>query len=321
MNQPASPSPQRSPGGSEGKRTRELIDGVLLLNKPVGITSNAALQKAKWLLNAKKAGHTGTLDPFADGLLPLCFGEATKFSAYLLDADKRYRAVLQLGVTTSTGDPEGEVLDTRPVTVGCDDVVALLPRFTGEIEQVPPMHSALKHQGRPLYEYARAGIDIERPARRVHIRALDLVECSPPRVVLDVQCSAGTYIRTLAQDIGAALGCGAHLTALTRTAAGGFSLQQAHTLADLEALDAGQRPGLLRPADCLVAHLPAVHLDAADAEALCHGRSVAHPAAPAGLARVYTVGHAFIGLADAEAGRLVPRRLIATQEAGAAQQA
>jgi tRNA pseudouridine55 synthase len=296
------------------KPARQPIDGVLLLNKPVGITSNAALQKAKWLLNAKKAGHTGTLDPFADGLLPLCFGEATKFSAYLLDADKHYRAVLQLGVTTSTGDPEGEVLSTREVTVGCDDVAAVLPRFMGEIEQIPPMHSALKHQGRPLYEYARAGIEIERPARRVHIHALELVECSPPRVVLDVQCSAGTYIRTLAQDIGAALGCGAHLTALTRTAAGGFSLDQAHTLADLEALDASQRITLLSPADCLVAHLPAVHLDAADAEALCQGRNVAHPAARPGLTRVYTASHTFIGLANADAGHLVPHRLIATQQ-------
>lgn len=321
MNQPASPSPQPSPGGNGGKRTREPIDGVLLLNKPVGITSNAALQKAKWLLNAKKAGHTGTLDPFADGLLPLCFGEATKFSAYLLDADKRYRAVLQLGVTTSTGDPEGEVLETRPVTVGCDEVAAVLPRFTGEIEQIPPMHSALKHQGRPLYEYARAGIEIERPARRVHIRALELVECSPPRVVLDVQCSAGTYIRTLAQDIGAALGCGAHLTALTRTAAGGFSLEQAHTLVELEVLEPAQRAALLAPADCLVAHLPAAQLDPADAEALRQGRSIAHPAASTGLTRVYTVEHAFIGLADADAGRLVPRRLMATQDAGTAQQA
>ena len=316
MNQPASPSPQRSPGGSEGKRTRELIDGVLLLNKPVGITSNAALQKAKWLLNAKKAGHTGTLDPFADGLLPLCFGEATKFSAYLLDADKRYRAVLQLGVTTTTGDPEGEVLETREVSVDCADVAAVLPRFMGEIEQVPPMHSALKHQGRPLYEYARAGIDIERPARRVHIRTLDLVECNPPRVVLDVQCSAGTYIRTLAQDIGAALGCGAHLTALTRTAAGGFGLEQAHTLAEVEAMEPDRRTALLAPPDCLVAHLPAVRLDAVDAEALCQGRTIPHPASSAGLTRVYAESDRFIGLADADNDRLVPRRLIATQQGG-----
>jgi len=288
---------------------------VLLLNKPVGITSNAALQKAKWLLNAKKAGHTGTLDPFADGLLPLCFGEATKFSAYLLEADKHYRAVLQLGTTTTTGDPEGEVLATREVHTSRAEIEALLPRFTGEIEQIPPMHSALKHQGRPLYEYARAGIEIERPPRKVTIRALELIECDPPRVVLDVQCSAGTYIRTLAQDIGAELGCGAHLTALTRTTAGGFSLGQAHTLTDLEALDASQRHALLLPADCLVAHLPAIQLDAADAAALCQGRSVPYLTEHQGLTRIYSAAQVFIGLADADASQLLPRRLIATQQA------
>jgi tRNA pseudouridine55 synthase len=297
------------------KPQRQPVDGVLLLNKPVGITSNAALQKAKWLLNARKAGHTGTLDPFADGLLPLCFGEATKFSAYLLEADKHYRAVLQLGITTTTGDPEGEILATREVHTTRAEIEALLPRFTGEIEQIPPMHSALKHQGRPLYEYARAGIEIDRPPRKVTIRALELIECDPPRVVLDVQCSAGTYIRTLAQDIGAALGCGAHLTALKRTAAGGFRLDQAHTLADLEDLDAPLRAGLLLHADCLVAHLPAIQLDAADAGALCQGRSVAHAMDHRGLTRIYTAPHSFIGLADADAGHLIPRRLIATQQA------
>ncbi|MDP2030735.1 MAG: tRNA pseudouridine(55) synthase TruB [Thiobacillus sp.] len=296
------------------KPARQPIDGVLLLNKPVGITSNAALQKAKWLLNAKKAGHTGTLDPFADGLLPLCFGEATKFSAYLLDADKHYRAVQQLGITTTTGDPEGEVLSTRDVTASCDDIRAVLPRFRGEIEQIPPMHSALKHQGRPLYEYARAGIEIDRPPRKVTIRALEMIECAPPRVLLDVQCSAGTYIRTLAQDIGAVLGCGAYLTALTRTAVASFKLEQAHTLAELEALDLEQRRALLLPADCLVAHLPAVTLDEVDAEALCQGRCVTYPAAQVGLARVYTAAHTFLGLAQAEAGQLVPRRLINTQQ-------
>jgi tRNA pseudouridine55 synthase len=296
------------------KPARQVVDGVLLLDKPVGITSNAALQKAKWLLNAKKAGHTGTLDPFADGLLPLCFGEATKFSAYLLDADKHYRAVLQLGVTTTTGDPEGAVLETREIAVDRSDLVAVLPRFMGEIEQIPPMHSALKHQGRPLYEYARAGIEIERLPRRVRIHALDLIECAPPRVVIDVQCSAGTYIRTLAQDIGAALGCGAHLTALKRTAAGGFALDRAHTLAYLESLDVDQRHALLLPADCLVAHLPTVVLDSADTVALCQGRSVPHPEAPAGLVRVYAAPHAFLGLADVHDGQLVPRRLIATQQ-------
>ncbi|MHB1214874.1 MAG: tRNA pseudouridine(55) synthase TruB [Thiobacillus sp.] len=297
------------------KPARQPIDGVLLLNKPVGITSNAALQKAKWLLNAKKAGHTGTLDPFADGLLPLCFGEATKFSAYLLEADKRYMAVLQLGVTTTTGDPEGEVLSTREVTVDREAIGAVLPRFMGEIEQIPPMHSALKHQGRPLYEYARAGIEIERAPRKVHIRALELLECDLPRVVLDVQCSAGTYIRTLAQDIGAVLGCGAHLTALTRTTAGGFKLGDAHTLAHLESLDIDQRNALLLPADCLVAHLPAVQLDAIDTEALCQGRAIAYPDAAPGLTRAYAASNRFIGLVDANAGQLVPRRLIATQQA------
>ena len=297
------------------KAQRQPVDGVLLLNKPVGITSNAALQKAKWLLNAKKAGHTGTLDPFADGLLPLCFGEATKFSAYLLDADKHYRAVLQLGVTTTTGDPEGEILATRDAHVSRAEIEALLPRFTGEIEQIPPMHSALKHQGRPLYEYARAGIEIERPPRQVTIRALELIECDLPRVVLDVQCSAGTYIRTLAQDIGAALGCGAHLTELKRTAAGGFRLDQAHTLTELEALDAPLRPSLLLPADCLVAHLPAIQLDAADAGALCRGRSVAHTTDHQGLVRIYAAPGTFIGLANIDAGHLIPRRLIATQQA------
>ncbi len=296
------------------KPARQPIDGVLLLNKPVGITSNAALQKAKWLLNAKKAGHTGTLDPFADGLLPLCFGEATKFSAYLLDADKHYRAVQQLGTTTTTGDPEGDVLSTRDVTASCDDIRAVLPSFRGEIEQIPPMHSALKHQGRPLYEYARAGIEIDRPPRKVTIRSLEMIECAPPRVLLDVQCSAGTYIRTLAQDIGAELGCGAYLTALTRTAVAGFKLEQAHTLAELEALDLEQRRALLLPADCLVAHLPAITLEAVDAEALCQGRCVTYPSAQAGLTRVYTAAHTFLGLAQAEAGQLVPRRLINTQQ-------
>ena len=296
------------------KPARQPIDGVLLLNKPVGITSNAALQKAKWLLNAKKGGHTGTLDPFADGLLPLCFGEATKFSGYLLDADKRYRAVMQLGVTTSTGDPEGDTLDTRAVNVSRDDILAVLPRFMGEIEQIPPMHSALKHQGRPLYEYARAGIEIDRPPRKVTIRALDLIECDSPRVVLDVQCTAGTYIRTLAQDIGAALGCGAHLTALTRTAAGGFNLNQAHTLTELEALEPSQRQTGLLPVDCLVAYLPALHLDETDVTAICQGRSIADPGTHVGLMRLYTGANRFLGLAEAEAGLLVSRRLIATHQ-------
>lgn len=293
------------------KITRQRVDGVLLLNKPVGLTSNAALQKAKWLLAALKAGHTGTLDPFADGLLPLCFGEATKFSGYLLESDKRYRATLRLGITTTTGDPEGEVLAERPVNVRRDTIAAALPCFMGEIEQVPPMYSALKHQGRPLYEYARAGIDIDRPPRKVRIAALDLVECAPPRVVLDVACSAGTYVRTLAQDIGEALGCGAHLTGLTRTAAGGFELAQACTLDALEALPPDARHALLMPPDSLVAHLPALRLDPADATALRQGRRVESRPGLAGLIRVYHDA-GFVGLVDAADGHLTPRRLMAT---------
>ncbi len=293
------------------KIVRHRVDGVLLLNKPVGLTSNAALQKAKWLLAALKAGHTGTLDPFADGLLPLCFGEATKFAGYLLDSDKRYRATMQLGVTTTTGDPEGEVLAERPVEVNCNDVAAVLPCFVGTIEQIPPMHSALKHQGRPLYEYARAGIDIERPPRSVRIAALDLVECAPPRVVFDVACSAGTYVRTLAQDIGEALGCGAHLTGLTRTAAGGFQLDEAHDLVTLEALPPDARHALLLPPERLVAHLPAVQLDATSATALRQGRHAAIDPDRTGLHRAFLADE-FLGLVDAEAGHLSARRLMAT---------
>ena len=297
------------------KQVRIPVHGVLLLNKPVGISSNAALQKAKWLLNAKKAGHTGTLDPFADGLLPLCFGEATKFSAYLLDADKTYRAVMQLGVVTTTGDPEGKVLATRSVAVSRSEFEAVLPRFRGEIEQIPPMHSALKHQGRPLYEYARAGIEIDRPPRRVTIHRLDVVESSPPRVVIDVQCSAGTYIRTLAQDIGAALGCGAHLTALTRLASGGFSLADACTLDELETLPAAQRGARLLPVDSLVAHLPAVSLDQDGITALCQGRHPELRGAPAGLVRVYDMSQRFVGLAKSDTHQLIPQRLVATNVA------
>ena len=292
---------------------REFVNGVLLLNKPVGLTSNSALQKAKRLLNAQKAGHTGTLDPFADGLLPLCYGEATKFSHYLLDADKTYRAVMQLGVTTTTGDPEGEILQTQAVTVGAEDVRAAMQKFIGEIAQIPPMHSALKHQGRPLYEYARAGIEIERPPRCVSIHALNLIDCALPEVVFDVRCSSGTYIRTLAQDIGAALGCGAHLTALTRTASGPINLADATTLANLEAMDSAQRTALLLPSDCLVSHLPELELNDADRFALCQGRQVPSPHPAAELARIYDSARHFLGLAHVDKhGMIVPHRLINT---------
>jgi len=195
------------------KRVRDLVDGVLLLDKPVGFSSNDALIKAKRVLNAKKAGHTGTLDPFATGLLPLCFGEATKFSQDLLEADKTYDTVVHLGQTTDTGDTEGEVVDTRDVNVTLDQIHAVLEKFRGPIAQVPPMYSALKRDGKPLYEYARAGITLDREARNVIIHKLELVSYDAPMLKLSVTCSKGTYIRVLGQDIGEALGCGAHLNA------------------------------------------------------------------------------------------------------------
>jgi tRNA pseudouridine55 synthase len=217
---------------------RRVLDGVLLLDKGIGLSSNDALMRAKRLFLAKKAGHTGTLDPLASGLLPLCFGEATKFSQDLLDADKTYEATMRLGIQTSTGDAEGEVLQTRPVEVSVPDVEAALERFRGPISQVPPMHSALKRDGKPLYEYARAGQVVERVAREVTIHALDLLGAALPDVTFRVTCSKGTYVRTLAEDIGAALGCGAHLIALRRTGVGALTLDRAVTLEALEAMRA-----------------------------------------------------------------------------------
>ncbi len=293
------------------KSPRLNIDGVLLLDKPTGWTSNAALQKAKRLFNAAKAGHTGTLDPFASGLLPICFGQATKFSSFALHGDKAYRAVLKLGVTTTTGDIEGEVLDIRPVAVTLDAVLQLLPRFSGPLLQTPPMYSALKHQGRPLYEYARAGIEIERPPRAITIHSLDAEKLAGDELTIAVRCSGGTYIRTLAEDIGKALGCGAHLSALRRTASGAFSLDQALSLEALESLDEAQRLAMLLAPDALVAQLPRLDVDADTARQLVHGKQ---PALPAGCAvrgkiRVYAP-QGFLGLAEA-GERLVAARLMA----------
>ncbi|HET7794053.1 MAG TPA: tRNA pseudouridine(55) synthase TruB, partial [Rhizobacter sp.] len=209
---------------------KRAVHGVLLLDKPLGLSSNDALQKAKRLYRAEKAGHTGTLDPLATGLLPLCFGAATKFSQVSLEADKTYRATLKLGVTTRTADAEGEVLQTREVQVTREQIEAACERFTGEIAQVPPMHSALKRDGKALYEYARAGIEVEREARQVTIHAIAIIGWQHDELTLDVRCSKGTYIRTLAEDIGEALGCGAHLSALRRTASGPLTLDAACTL-------------------------------------------------------------------------------------------
>jgi len=300
------------------------VDGLLLLDKPSGITSNAALQRARRVLQAEKAGHTGTLDPLASGLLPLCFGQATKFARFLLDADKRYTATVALGETTTTGDAEGERLERRPVAVDEASLRAVLARFIGVIDQVPPMHSALKHQGRPLYDYARAGIEVDRAARSVAVHSIDLLDFDGTHAVLDVCCSKGTYLRVLATDIGAVLGCGAHLAALRRTATSGWSLGQALTLADLEALvPAAAERCLLHPRQ-MVAHLPRLHLadDALARRFACGQRlEVAAASGPSaaggeGPVAVWAAGSAdtdFLGVAQVDAeGVLHPQRLMAS---------
>lgn len=294
------------------KRAWKQVDGVLLLDKPLGLSSNDALQKARRLFSAAKGGHTGTLDPLASGLLPLCFGEATKFSADLLDADKTYEAAVQLGIATDSGDAEGVVTATLPVTAGESEVRALLPSFTGDILQVPPMHSAIKRDGRPLYELARKGIEIEREARPVRIHALELLEFAGDRLRLRVRCSKGTYIRVLAADLGAALGCGAHLVALRRTGVGDLDLAGSISLAELEALGEEGRAACLKPVDALLQSLPAVHLSGLAGRRFLHGNPVETGAA-AGKCRVYIDGRlAGVGEAAAD-GYLAPRRLVQLQ--------
>ncbi|MCM5569722.1 tRNA pseudouridine(55) synthase TruB [Burkholderiaceae bacterium FT117] len=265
---------------------RERVDGILLLDKPKGLSSNDALVRARRLLNALKAGHGGTLDPMASGLLPLMFGEATKFAADALDADKTYLADLTLGVTTDTGDAEGQVRERRQVAVSEEALRAACAAFVGPIDQVPPMHSALKREGKPLYEYARAGIELERAARRVTIHSIDVIDCAldgdAPRATIRVACSKGTYIRTLAEDIGERLGCGAHLSMLRRERVGMLSLVDALGLEALEALDLPQRRARLAPVDALLAGLPRVDLDPQAAARFRNGQRLpAHALGPA----------------------------------------
>lgn len=274
-----------------------MMDGALLLDKPVGLTSNRALQDAKRLLQAKKAGHAGTLDPLASGLLVLLFGEATKFAGPLLDADKEYLATLKLGSRTSTGDAEGAVLETRPVRITAADLAAVLERFRGPIDQVPPMHSALKRGGVPLYKLARKGRTVERDARQVHIAELELLGFEPPLAELRVRCSKGTYIRTLGEDIGAALGTGAHLAALRRTGSGRFRVEQAVTLERLGAMPAPQAP-LLALGE-LLADFPATELDAAAEARLRNGQPLKISGLQAGLRALYRTDGALIGLGRA----------------------
>ncbi len=290
------------------------IDGVLLLDKPVGLTSNAALQKAKRLYRAEKAGHTGTLDPFATGLLPLCLGEATKFSQFLLDADKAYLADIRLGVRTSSGDLDGEVIAERPIQVDEAGLRQALVRFTGDIEQVPPMHSALKHAGRPLYEYARQGIEIERKARRVRVHALELVAFTGDGCQVRVHCSKGFYVRALADDLGEVLGCGAHLVGLRRLASGAFQLEQAVTLEALADMDEAARDALLLPPDVLIASLPRLQLDSEAAWQVCHGQAVWLPKLMVGQQyRIYGGDDAFLGVVEVnQEGKAAPKRLLSS---------
>ncbi len=299
------------------------VHGVLLLDKPVGFTSNQVLMQAKRLLNAEKAGHTGTLDPFASGLLPLCFGEATKFSQDLLEADKTYETVVRLGVKTETGDTEGAVLEERAVTCSRDEIEAVLARFRGPIMQVPPMHSALKRDGKALYEYAREGIVLEREPRAVTIHELELLDWQSPLLTLRVRCSKGTYIRVLGEDIGAALGCGGHLQALRRTGAGSLVVNDATSLDAFAAMEPADRLQALAPVDALLSSFQAVELDEAMTARFRQGQrlplpagSHAFPAQPSRV-RVYGPGHEFLGSAQLQPhGVLAPERLVAPAHAG-----
>jgi len=288
----------------------DALDGVLLLDKPTGISSNVALQRARRLLQADKAGHTGTLDPLACGLMALTFGEATKFSADLLDADKSYEAGVALGVTTSTADAEGEVLQTLAVAVSRGQFEAALPALTGRIEQVPPMHSALKRNGQPLYALARRGVQVERLPRVVQVHRLWVISWDEARPTIGVDCGKGLYVRTLAEDLGRALGCGAHLGALRRTRVGRFDLSEAIGLEGLEALTLQARRARVLPVDALLQQLPRVDLDGEACRQLGHGRSVACAMASVPRARVYGPHGHLLGVATVDHGILTARRLI-----------
>lgn len=294
------------------KRIKRAINGVLLLDKPLGFSSNQALQKVKWLYQAAKAGHTGSLDPLATGLLPICLGEATKFSHFLLDADKSYRALIKLGTTTSTADAEGEVLTRSEVKVDRVLLDLALKRFVGDIVQVPPMYSALKHQGKALYEYARAGVDIERKAREVTIHQIELERFDVDLLQVVVACSKGTYIRTLAEDIGNALGCGAHLAGLRRLTTAQLKLEDAVTIEQLEAMSLEERDQALLPVDTTITDLPQVKVDDESAYYLKRGQYVWKSGfRQEGAFRIYAESGEFLGIGEQTAeGKIAPRRLI-----------
>jgi tRNA pseudouridine55 synthase len=292
------------------------VHGIVLLDKPKGLTSNAALQKIKRMFKAKKAGHTGSLDPMATGMLPICMGEATKVSGFLLDADKRYRATCKLGITTTSGDAEGEVSQTRPVQAVTDtQLQQIVGQFTGEIEQIPPMHSAIKQQGVPLYKLAHQGIEVVRKPRNVTIHSLEIVRCEADELELDIHCSKGTYIRTLAEDIGEFLGCGAYLSALVRTGVGEFAQDQVHTLEDLEGLAAQGLEildAVLMPTESALWGWPDVNLTQEAAFYLQRGQSIFVPKGPvSGWVRLFMEGNRFLGMGQVqEDGKIAPRRLV-----------
>jgi tRNA pseudouridine55 synthase len=286
------------------------VDGALLLDKPLGLSSNAALQQAKRLYGAKKAGHGGTLDPLASGLLVVLFGEATKFAGPQLDGDKEYLATLQLGVTTATGDAEGQVVERKSVPEKLEEAIpSVLEKFKGEIEQVPPMYSALKRDGVPIYKLARRGDEVERKPRRVTIFRLELLNAGNALMEIQVRCSKGTYVRVLAQDIGEALGCGAHLAALRRTASGRFRIEHAASLDALAALAPDARLGRLLPLAELLVGLPRAELDAGSAERLRNGQALPISGLAEGICGVYGPGGAVIGLGHSDGASLRPYRL------------
>ena len=294
------------------KSLKREIDGVFLLNKPLGFSSNQALKKIQWLFNAKKAGHTGTLDPMASGLLPICIGEATKFSHRLLEANKTYIATIQLGVTTTTGDQEGEVVSQKDVVLKPNQLQEILQKFTGDITQIPPMFSALKFEGKPLYEYARQGIEIERKSRQVTIYDITLNKMEESTVILEVNCSKGTYIRTLAEDIGHALGCGAYLKGLERTQTGNFQLSEALTIEAIEAMSMASREKILLPVDALLEGLSSIELTLTETEAIKKGQAIDFNGKNDKELRLYGVSGQFLGVGQPDLqGRLFPKRLIA----------
>jgi len=299
-----------------GVRHLKRIDGVLLMDKPVGPSSNAVLQHVKRLYSAQRAGHTGTLDPLASGLLTICFGEATKFGSHLLEAEKGYIANIRLGVRTATGDAEGEILEVRPADVDRESIETVLNSFLGDGEQIPPMHSALKKDGRPLYELARKGLSVERPARRVSIRKLELRTLNSESATVYVRCSKGTYVRTLAEDIGLRLGCGAHLSQLRRVEIGSLSVDDAVAVDRLEGLDFAARLECLLPVEYLVAALPRIDLGGLPSRRFESGQNINLEMSVGtgleGLVRVYGPTGVFIGVAVVDGqGRLLPRRLMA----------